>query len=80
MSENIENLILEHLKRFQSGQDRIERDLKEIKSRLSILEAGQGSILQHIGHLTSSIASQQVAIDHMSERIDRIEHRLELHN
>jgi hypothetical protein len=78
MSENIENLILEHLKRFQSGQDRIERDLKEIKARLSTLEAGQGSILQHIGHLASSIASQQVAIDHMSERIDRVEHRLEL--
>ncbi len=78
MSEQIENLILEHLKRFQGGQDRIERDLREIKTRLSTLEAGQGSILQHIGHLSSSIASQQLAIDHMSERIDRVEHRLEL--
>jgi uncharacterized coiled-coil protein SlyX len=78
MSESIDNLILEHLKRFQSGQDRIERDLKEIKTRLSTLEAGQGSVLQHIGHLASSIASQQVSIDHLSERIDRVEHRLEL--
>jgi uncharacterized coiled-coil protein SlyX len=78
MSEQVENLILEHLKRFQTGQDRIERDLKEIKARLSTLEAGQGSILQHLGHMTSAIASQQVAIDHMSERLDRVEHRLEL--
>ena len=78
MSESIDNLIPEHLKRFQAGQDRIERDLKGIKSRLSTLEAGQGSVLQHIGHLTSSIASQQVSIDHLSERIDRVEHRLEL--
>ena len=78
MTENIENLLLEHLKRFQAGQDRIERDLKEIKARLSTLESGQASLLQHIGHLASSIASQQVAIDHLSERIDRIEHRLEL--
>jgi uncharacterized coiled-coil protein SlyX len=78
MSESIDNLILEHLKRFQAGQDRIERDLKEIKARLSTLEAGQGSVLQHIGHLASSIASQQVSIDHLSERIDRVEHRLEL--
>ena len=78
MSESIDNLILEHLKRFQAGQDRIERDLKEIKTRLSTLEAGQGSVLQHIGHLASSIASQQVSIDHLSERIDRVEHRLEL--
>lgn len=78
MSESIDNLILEHLKRFQAGQDRIERDLREIKTRLSTLEAGQGSVLQHIGHLASSIASQQVSIDHLSERIDRVEHRLEL--
>ncbi len=51
MTENIENLLLEHLKRCQAGQDRIERDLKEIKARLSTLESGQASLLQHIGHL-----------------------------
>ena len=77
MTESINN-IMEHLKRFQTGQDRIERDLKEIKARLSTLEAGQGSVLQDIGHLASSIASQQLSIDHLSERIDRVERRLEL--
>ena len=41
----VENLVIEHLKRFQAGQDRIERDLKEIKTRLSSLENGQGSII-----------------------------------
>ena len=78
MTDTVENLILEHLKRFQTGQDRIERELKEIKTRLGNLEAGQGSIVQHIGHLASSIAGQQVTIDRIGERIDRIEHRLEL--
>ena len=78
MTEQTENLMLEHFKRLQAGQDRIERELKEIKARLSGLESGQGSIVQHIGHLASSIAGQQVAIDRMSERLDRIEHRLEL--
>ena len=78
MGNEVENLILEHLKRFQAGQDRIERDLKEIKTRLSSLESGQGSLIQHIGHLSSSIAAQQVSKDHLSERIDREEHRLEL--
>ena len=78
MSDNIDNLVLEHLKRFQSGQDRIERDLKEIKTRLGAVESVQGSILQHIGHLSSSIAAQQISFDRMNERIDRIEHRLEL--
>jgi len=65
VADNIDNLILEHLKRFQAGQERIERELREIKARLSTLEAGQGSVLQHIGHLTSSIAAQQVSIDHL---------------
>ncbi|MEO9150036.1 MAG: hypothetical protein ABI212_11810 [Burkholderiaceae bacterium] len=58
MTENVENLLLEHLKRFQAGHDRIERDLKEIKARLSTLESGQRSLLRHIGHSASSIASR----------------------
>lgn len=78
MSDNIENLVLEHLKRFQSSNERIERELREIKSRLAGLEAGQASVIQHIGHLSASIATQQVALDGMNQRIDRIEHRLEI--
>lgn len=78
MTESIENLILEHLTNVQAGQERIERGVKDIKARLSTLESGQALMLQHIGRLASSIASQQVAIDHLSERIDRIEPQLEL--
>ena len=40
MTDSIDSLILEHLKRFQSGQDRIERELREVKNRLSQLEIG----------------------------------------
>ncbi len=78
MSENIDNLILERLKKFQSGQERIERDLQEIKTRIGAVESVQGPILQHIGYLSSSIAAQQIAFNRMNERIERIEHRLEL--
>ena len=78
MTEAVENLILEHLKRFQAGQDRIERDLKEIKTRLATVEVAQGTLLQHIGHLASSIAQQQVSMDRTNDRIERIEKRLEL--
>ena len=38
MTENIENLLLEHMKRFQAGQDRIERKLEEVVSRIGHLE------------------------------------------
>ncbi len=80
MTEAVENLILEHLKRFQATQDRIQHDLGEIKSRLATLEVGQGSLLQHLGHVASAIAQQQVSMDRTNDRIERIEKRLELIN
>ncbi len=78
MTDNIENLLLEHLKRFQAGQDRIERKLDELTRRISNLEAGQASIIQHIGHLAAADAQQQVSADGFNQRLERIERRLEL--
>lgn len=78
MTDNTENLILEHLKRFQAGQDRIERELKEIKSRLSQLEIGVAGVRGDLAHITGDQARQQVTIDGLADRIDRIERRLEL--
>ena len=74
------NLVLEHLKRFQSGQDRIERELKEIKGRMSQLEIGIASIRGDLAHLSGDQARQTVTVDTLAERIDRIERRLELTN
>ena len=76
--DNIENLLLEHLKRFQEAQSRIERKLEEITRRLSNLESGQASLIQHIGHLAGSIAQGQVQADHFDQRLERIERRLEI--
>ncbi len=38
MNDKVENLLLEHMKRFQAGQDRIERKLEELISRVGNLE------------------------------------------
>ncbi|MCC7310076.1 MAG: hypothetical protein IT510_02385 [Sulfuritalea sp.] len=57
MTDSVENLILEHLKRFQVGQDNINRKLDELIRRTSNLEAGQASIIQHLGHLAAADAS-----------------------
>jgi hypothetical protein len=75
---NIDNLILEHLKRFQAGQERVVIELKEIKSRLSQLEISVAGIRGDIAHVSGDQARQQVAIDGLAERIERIERRLEL--
>ena len=71
-------LVLEHLKRFQGGQDRIERELKEIKGRMPQLEIGIASIRGDLAHMSGDQARQTVTVDTLAERIDRIERRLEL--
>ena len=78
MNSNTENLVLEHLKMFQASLSRIEADIKEVKNRLANLEVGQASIVQHIGHQASTTAQQQISFDRLSERVERIERRLEL--
>jgi uncharacterized coiled-coil protein SlyX len=78
MNNNIENLILEHLKRFQAGQERIEQELREIKNRLSQLEIGMAGIRGDIAHLAGNQAHQQVSFDRITERVERLEKRLEI--
>ncbi len=80
MNDNVENLILEHLKRFQTTLDRVERKISELASRTANLESGQASIIQHLGHLAAADAAQQSSTDHLGDRLDRIERRLELSN
>jgi hypothetical protein len=78
MTETVENLMLEHMKRFQATLDRIERKLGEHTGRLANLDGGQAAIIQHLAHLAAADAAQQVASDNLSQRLDRIERRLEL--
>ncbi len=80
MTDEPANLVLEHLKRFQSSQDRIERRLDELLRRVANLEAGQASVIQHLGNLAAADAQQQLAADRANERLDRIERRLEMHD
>ena len=70
--------MLEHLKRFQATLERIERKLGEHTGRLANLEGGQAAIIQHLAHLSAADAAQQLASDHLADRLDRIERRLEL--
>ena len=80
MSENVENMVLEHLKRFQAPLDRVERKISELTGRAANLESGQASIIQHLGHLAAADAAQQLSTDNVNDRLDRIERRLELAN
>ncbi len=56
--ENVDNIILEHLRHMREKIDLMASDMREVKHRLATVEATQGTILQHTGHLASSIAQQ----------------------
>jgi hypothetical protein len=45
---------------------------------LTNAEGSLASVIQHLGHLAPSDAQQQVAADRMTERLIRIERRLDL--
>ena len=78
MVEAIENLLLEHLKRFQASLDRVERKCDELIVRVGQLEGGLAVIGRNIAHSDDNIAVLSVRLDRMNERIERIERRLDL--
>lgn len=71
MTEETENLVLEHLRRIRASQERMELDMGELKSRVSALELVQGQILSLLGTMNQRM-------DRFDERLGRIERRLDL--
>jgi chromosome segregation ATPase len=78
MTDNINDLLLEHMKRFQSSVDRIENKVDELIGRAGRLETSVASLRSDFAHADENGAAMSVRIDHLSERFDRIERRLEL--
>jgi len=77
MTENVENLILEHLKALRNElrdfKNEATADLAMIKQRLTSLEAQVASV-------HADMALVHGRIDRVDSRIDRIERRLDLRN
>ena len=80
MADNVDNLMLEHLKRFQATLERIERKLSELTTRQNETQSAvlglrrdQVNDAEISGHL-------QVQLDDVKDRLERIERRLDLAN
>jgi hypothetical protein len=82
MSENVENILLEMLKGLRNDvkefRTRYEEDMDDLKARMSSLEGSMVSVRRDVNHSDEVDARQQVSIDKILKRIERIEHRLEL--
>ena len=78
MSDNVENMMLEHLKRFQATLERIEARLEELTMRQTETNSSVlGLRRDQLGDAAIS-AHLQVQPDLFRTRLDRIERRLEL--
>lgn len=78
MTDNVENLVLEHLKAIQAEQSASRTRDAELLRRIANLE----TMIARIGRDQAQSVTEQVddrhVIDRIQERIERIERRLEL--
>ncbi|THD11998.1 hypothetical protein [Metallibacterium scheffleri] len=78
MTANTENLILELLRVMRADITSIKDGMREVKGRLTSLEAAIAALRRdHLG-AQEDVYRQQAAIDRLAERMDRVEKRLEL--
>jgi phage shock protein A len=75
MSESPDNLVLEILRGMRASLSRVEEDVSELKHRMSTVEQ---QIAQMAATEMSHYAGVAGRLDRMSDRIDRIERRLDI--
>ena len=81
MTDNVENLIIEHLKHIRGRVDRFAEDMTDVKLRLSSPESAMVHVKREVTSGDETDARQQVSLDRLAdriERIERIERRLDL--
>ena len=67
----VENLMLEHLKRVQAQMSRVEEKVDEVAADLR-------GVKQHMAAFLTSEFNQDASIASIKSRLDRIERRLDL--
>lgn len=78
MTENIDNLIVEHLRHIRGRVDQIAEDMTDIKHRMTSLETGMALVKREVAAGDDTDSRQQVSLDRLAQRIECIEKRLEL--
>lgn len=78
MADNVDSIVLEHLRHIRARVDQIADDMGDLKHRMSSLELAMASVKHEVAHGDETDARQQVTLDKLAERLQRIEKRLEL--
>lgn len=79
MNDNVEHIMLDHLRALRGGQDRIEQKLSEITARLTSLQTAVVKSRSDNLSMQEDVYRQQSMFDRLAERVERIERRLEIH-
>lgn len=73
-----DNLVLEHLRYIRAAVDELRIDAREVKGRLTALEQGLAAVRRDLGFSAETDARIQGQLDRLSDRVERIERRLDL--
>ena len=75
MNADVENLVLDHLRAIRSDIGELRR---EFRTELGDLRQRVSSMERHLANLQGDMALVHQRLDHLGERVERIERRLEL--
>jgi hypothetical protein len=82
MTQEIDNLLLEHLKALRNDlrdfRNEFHSETENLKHRMSALETAMINVKREVTAGDETDARQQVQLDQLVERIRRLEKRLEL--
>ncbi len=78
MTDKVENLLLEHLKKIQAEQAAARDRDRELMTRLSQIETSIARIGRDNSHAFAEQIEDRHALDALKDRVERIERRLEI--
>nr|WP_314623177.1 hypothetical protein [uncultured Noviherbaspirillum sp.] len=73
-----DNLIIEHLRAMRTEIAAVKSDTSDTRQRLVSVEASVVDMRRNVGHVFEDIAHQQLTMDKLLDRVQRIEKRLAL--
>lgn len=76
--EELASVTLEHLRHIRARVDQIADDMTDLKLRIGGLETSMVLVKREIAHGDEADARQQLSLDKLAARVERIERRLEL--
>ena len=76
--ENVDSIIIEHLRPIRAGIALIKDDIREVKTRITHVDARIASLKRDAAQQYDESAAANARFDRITERIEKIERRLDL--